>query len=209
MADAEPVKHRTIDRTGQAEREYVDDIITPRSHERWAKRKRSIDSERRMRRADMTALELHRHAVEREGKLSTVAAAQVGLSSPNSERQMPGPPRQQTLDQDPRYLEAWYVIRRRLEDVHRLLDEAEGHGPTAVSTMTSDEKNRLILVDGRGHSCEAVVDLLGREVAGSSRTVWRIRRNEAEKVLGYPVSTVDGERLPDRDDARVRRVVID
>jgi len=208
MDESEPIKERVVDRTGQAERDWVADHAD-RRRERWDKKKRAIDSDRRMRRAQMTALELHRHAIEREAKISTVSAPPVGRSSPNSETQRVGPPRQQTLDQDPRYQEAWFVIRRRLEDVHRLLDEAEGLGPTAASTMLTEEKNRLILVDGRGHSCEAVVDLLGREVAGTSKTVWRVRRNEAVKVLGYPVSTVDGEPLPDPDDSRLRRVVID
>jgi hypothetical protein len=207
VADDEP-KPRTVDRTGQAERDWVDGE-TERRHGRWTKRKQSIDSARRMLRAGMTSLELHRSAVERAMTISTVSSPPVGRSSPNSERERPGPPAQQPLHPDPRYQEGWFVIRRRLEDVHRLLDEAEGLGATAVSTMLAEEKNRLILVDGRGHSCEAVVDLLGREVAGSSRTVWRIRRNQAVVVLGYAVSTVDGERLPERDDPGVRRVRID
>lgn len=190
---------RVVDRTGQAEREWVDDEAE-RRRQRWEKRKRQLDTDRRLGRAGMSALELHHLAVERAGRLSTVAAGSVEPSRGGGERA--GPPRQQTLDDDPRWREAWYVIRRRLEELHRLLDEAEGLGPVAASTMLKEEKDRLIVSDGRGLSCDAVVDLLGREVAGSSRTVWRVRREAG-------VSTVDGEPLPDRDDPRVRRVQID
>ena len=194
---------REIVRDGTAayEREWVADHAD-RRRDRWDKRKRQLDTDRRIKRAGMTALQLHHLAVEREAKISTVSAPPVGRSSPSSEHERVGPPRQQTLDDDPRWREIWFVVRRRLEDAHRLLDEAEGHGPTAASTMMKEEKDRLILSEGRGLSCDAVVDLLGREVAGSSRTVWRVRREAG-------MSTVDGEPLPERDDPRVRRVVID
>lgn len=175
--------------------------------ERWEKRKRGIDADRRMARAEMSRLDLHRHAVERAGRLSTVGASTVGRQSPNSERQNPGPPGQQQLDDDPRWRETWQIIGRRLEAAHRLLDEYEGLGATAESTMTAAEKDRRILIEGRGHSCEAVVDLLGREVAGSPRTVWRKRKNtqcppgepdretDEFRILGYAVRTSDGEPL--------------
>ena len=208
MSDS-PSVERTIDRTAQAEREWIDEEAE-RRRARFDKRKPQLDQDRRIRRAEMTLLELHRHAIERQAKISSVSAGPVGRSSPNSERQRPGPPAQQQLDDDPRWREAWKVIRRRFEDVHRLLDEAEGLGPSAVASLLSDEKDRLILTEGRGHSCQAVVDLLGREVAGSARTVFRVRREKAEGVLGHAVSTIDGERLEDlREKPGVRRVRID
>lgn len=193
----EPRKDRVVDGTAAFEREWADGESVRRAT-RWEKRKRSLDADRRMTRAEMSKLDLHRHAVERAGRLSTVGAGPVGRSSPNSERQMPGPPTQQQLDDDPRWRETWQVIGRRLEAAHRLLDEYEGLGATAESTMTAMEKDRRILIEGRGHSCEAVVDLLGREF-GSARTIWRKRKathdatTDQFRLLGYAVRTIDGE----------------
>lgn len=189
--------------SGDMEAERVDleweDAHTRTSRQQWGEQKRSLDADRRIARAEMSRLDLHRHAVERAGRLSTVGAGPLGRSSPNSERQNPGPPGQQQLDDDPRWRETWQVIGRRLEAAHRLLDEYEGLGATAESTMTAAEKDRRILIEGRGHSCEAVVDLLGREVAGSARTVWRKRKNTQDperdefRLLGHAVRTIDGE----------------
>ena len=210
----DPPHERVIVRDGTAayERGWAE-VESRQREERWEKRKRSIDAERRERRAEMTALELHRHAIERQAKLSTVAAGSVEPSRGKSERA--GPPLQQLLDDDPRWRENWAVIRSRLHRVHELLDEAEGLGASAEKTMLSSEKDRAILVQGRGYSCDAVVDLLGRDVAGSSRTVWRKRRNtqnpesEEFRILGLAVSTIDGQPLPPPGDPRVRRVRMD
>lgn len=200
-----PVREFDDRYTGDMEAERVDpaweDAHTRTSRQQWGERKRSLDADRRMARARMNLLDLHRNAVWRAGRLSTVGAGPVGRSSPNSERQLPGPPNQQQLDDDPRWRETWQVIGRRLEAAQRLLDEYEGLGATAESTMTAAEKDRRILIEGRGHSCEAVVDLLGREVAGSARTVWRKRKNTQDpehgtdefRLLGYAVRTIDGE----------------
>lgn len=162
-----------------------------RREEKFSKVRRDLDANRRMQRSQMTAIELHRLAIERQTTLSTVPAGPVGQSSPNSERQSPGPPTQQLQDDDPRWREVGYVIRRRLEDWHRLLDEAEGLGPSAVSTLDGDDKDKLILSQGRGHSCDAVVDVLGREVAGSARTVFRVRKKAGVSTLtGEPIENI-------------------
>jgi hypothetical protein len=173
---------------------------TGRRRERFEKRKRGLDADRLQARAQLGAWALHKQAVERLAKLSTVAAGSVEPSRGGSETV--GPPRQQTLDQDPAWREHWDVIRSRLLRVHEKLDEAEGLGPTAAKTMLGVEKDREILTKGRGFTAQAVVDLLGRDIAGSAETVRRVRRKH-----GY--STRDGEPLPDPQTGTVRRVRID
>jgi hypothetical protein len=185
-----------------------------RRRTQFEKRKRGFDSERRQRRAGLTLLELHRHAVEREIRLSTVAAANPeagrGGGSDGSVNRLGAPAgqiligSQQLMEDDPRYEEHLRVIRSRLEGWHELLDEAEGLGATAVKTMLSEEKDREILTKGRGLSAQAVVDLLGRDITGSPETVRRVRRKNG-------CSAKDGELLPDPParSGNVRRVVID
>ena len=148
-----------------------------RREDRFEKRKRSLDSARRARRAGLTALELHRHAVERQAALSTVAAGSVQPSRGGDDPI--GPPGQQLLDDDPIWREHWRIIRSRLDRVHDKLDEAEGLGATAQQTrLLSVEKDRMVISQGRGLSPAAVVDLLGGDIAGSPETVRRIRRRE-------------------------------
>lgn len=181
--------------------------------ERFAKDKLQIDTARRDGRRRMTPFELHRHAVERLAKISTVAAGNVEPSRGGDERV--GPPKQQRIEDDPRWQEHEFIVRRRLELMHQLLDEAEGLGSQAARTLTREEKNRMVLTQGRGYTCEVVVDLLGREIAGSVRTVWRIRKNtqsidsEEYRILGFAVSTIDGEPTADRPQPALRRVVIE
>lgn len=192
-----------------------------RRRERWDKDKRRIDAARRSARESIgpggsdreAAWALHRLLLERSAKISTVPAGNVEPGRGGSER--PGPPRQQTLDQDPRCAEHFYVIRRRLELLHELCDEAEGLGPQAAKQLTKEEKDRLILGEA-GRSCQGVVDVLGADIAGSVRTVWRIRKQTQladsieRRLIGHAVSTIDGTRIED-DAPRPprRRVVID
>lgn len=189
-----------MDGTAKMEADWLD-IEAERRIERWAKRKRSIDAERREHRALMSTLELHRHAVERLGKLSAVPAGNVEPSRGGSERA--GPPAQQLLDDDYRWRDGWSVIRSRLERAHELLDEAEGVGPVAsTTTMLAEEKDKRIIADGEGLSAVAVVEKLGRDIAGSPETVRRVR-----KAAGR--STRDGSRLEQPPaHGPVRRVVI-
>lgn len=156
-----------------------------RREDRFSKRKRVIDSERRSTRAVMTAFELHRSAIERQAKISTVAAGNVEPSRSTSTGA--GPPNQQQLDDDPRWQEHWSVIRSRLERIHELLDEAEGLSAVAsLTTMTGVEKDRLIVdAANRGLRAQAVVDKLGSDIAGSAETVRRIRRRMGYDHLGH------------------------
>ena len=194
---------------GRTERDDVERIdpqteaqLTQRAAERYERRKRDFDAERRGHRAGMSTLELHRAAVERQAKISTVAAGNV---EPGRGGDGPvGPPRQQQLDDDPRWREHEAVIRSRLERMHELLDEAEGLGAVAEKAMISAEKDQLILTKGKGMSASAVVALLGTDVAGSPETVRRVRRRAGVSVKdGLEREQVD---LPA---ATVRRVVID
>jgi hypothetical protein len=168
--------------------------------ERFQKRRLHFDSARRQHRHTLTALALHHLAIERAAPLSTVQAASIEPIRPG-ESAYAGPPRQQLLDDDPRWVEHWHVIRSRLERVHELLDEFEGLGATAVKTMSSHEKDREIITRGRGLSAQAVVDLLGSDIAGSAETVRRVRRRER-------LSGKDGTPLPEPSAQHQRRIQI-
>ena len=200
--EPEKPRERVIDKTADMEREWADREAERRAT-RWEKRKRGIDAERRERRAQMSDLELHRHLVERYGTLSTVAAGNVEPSRGGGDGV--GPPKQQQLEDDWRWRETLTVVRSRLERAHELLDEAEGVGPVAsTTTMIGEEKDKRIISDGEGLSPGAVVEKLGRDIAGSPETVRRVR-----KAAGR--STKDGYRIEASLDMPrpVRRVVID
>lgn len=189
--------------------------ITARAHERWKRIKAENATRRRRERDEMTAIELHRRATERVIKLSTVRGSNPEKSRGGSEPI--GPPTQAHVEDDPRWNECQLVIRKRLEKLHDLLDEYEGLGSLAqaAAAMDSYDKNARILKEGRGHHCDVVVDLLGREIAGSQRTVWNIRKrthdpnSEEWKILGYAVSTIDGTPLEHTPRGPIRRVVIE
>lgn len=164
----------------------TEDEYAQRRAERFLKRARQFAEQRRERRAGTDTLQLHREAIERAMTLSAVGGSSVGRSSPSSESQRVGPPRPQLLDDDPRWREHWTVIRSRLERVHELLDEQEGHGTVAATNlMLGAEKDKLILhPSNRGLRAQAVVDKLGSEIAGSVETVRRVRRANSLDHLG-------------------------
>lgn len=189
-------------RPGHDEVEPIDDPAwleqeARRREDRFDKRWRSFAAARRTARAGMTALELHRHAAERQAKLSTVAAGNV---EPSRGRRDPvGPPTQQVLDDDPMWREHWRIIRSRLERVHEKLDEAEGVGTTAQSTtLLGVEKDRMIIAQGRGLSNRAVVDLLGEDIAGTPETVRRVRRRLGYDNSGHEIEDASAPRAGKR-----------
>jgi hypothetical protein len=163
----------------------TEDLFAERRAERFAKRARSFAEERTNHRANADLFLLHREAIERAARLSTVAAGNTERGRGGGDPS--GPPRQQQLDDDPRWLEHWQVVRSRLLRVHELLDEAEGHGTVAGNMqMLGVEKDKLILSrENRGLSAQAVVDKLGSHIAGSAETVRRIRRNNGLDHRGY------------------------
>lgn len=142
---------------------------------RHRKREHASMAAREQQRAGMTALDLHRSAMERAARLSTVKAGNVEPGRGGGDGV--GPPAQQTMDDDPRWREHLLIVRSRLERMHALLDEAEGHGTAQqlAAQMDGSEKDRLILAE-EGLSPLAVVEKLGRLIAGSPETVRRVRR---------------------------------
>jgi len=163
----------------------TEDLFAERRAERFAKRARTFAEERTGRRAKADLLTLHREAIERAARLTTVAAGATERGRGGSDPS--GPPRQQQLDDDPRWREHWTVIRSRLLRVHELLDEAEGHGTVAGNMqMLGAEKDKLILSrENQGLSAQAVVDKLGTHIAGSAETVRRVRRANGLDHRGY------------------------
>lgn len=161
-------------------------VITERAHGRFDRRRREFESERRQQRAGMDTFALHRWVVEHQVALSTVAGGNIEPSRGGGEPG--GPPRQQQLDDDPRWREIWAVIRRRLEQAADLIDEAEGHSTVAsTANMIGAEKDRLILDRANaGLRAQAVVDRLGSHIAGSAKTVQRVRREAGLDHLGHP-----------------------
>lgn len=179
-------------RPDRDEVEPIDDPVwleseARRREDRFAKRWQGFNSARQIQRVDMTPLELHRLAAEREARLSTVAAGSVDPSRGGSDPA--GPPGQQLLDDDPVWREHWRIIRSRLERVHAKLDEAEGLAPPAQARqLLGVEKDRMIVAAScRGLSNQAVVDLLGADVAGSAETVRRVRRREGLDSRGHDI----------------------
>jgi hypothetical protein len=163
----------------------TEELFARRREARFAKRKQAFDAERRQQIALTDVLGLHRSAIERQATISTVKAGSTERGRGGSEPS--GPPQQQMLDDDPRWRESWTVIRSRLERVHELLDEAEGLSTVAATTtMLGVEKDRRVISDGEGLSPVAVVEKLGRDIAGSPETVRRIRKK-------FERSTVDGQ----------------
>lgn len=160
-----------------------------RREERFEKRRRDFAADARGRRATMTVLELVREALERATTISTVASGNVEPSRGGSDPA--GPPRQQTMNDDPRWRETWAVIHSRALRALELLDEAEGLGTVAATTkMLGVEKDRLVLRE-EGFSPIAVVEKLGRDIAGSPETVRRIRRKAGRRASDGTVAKVD------------------
>lgn len=153
--------------------------------EHFAKMQRDQYAERRYLRERASTADLFREAQQRQVTLTTVAASNTERGRGGGDPS--GPPAQQLFDDDPRVQEHWTVIRSRLYGVLNLLDEAEGHG-TVANTMQllGEEKDRLILHrDNEGLRAQAVVDKLGTHIAGSVRTVQRVRQREGFDHLGH------------------------
>jgi hypothetical protein len=156
-----------------------------RREERFAKRRLSFDAARRQARAKMTMLELAIAVHEGVSRLSTVPAGSVERSRGGGDGELP---KQQTLDDDPRWQEHEAVARRRLGAMLDLVEEAEGLGAIANPTMDGDDKDRLILHHSmEGKTASQVWDELGTYVAGSSpELVRRKRRAKGLDMLGRP-----------------------
>ena len=163
-----------------------EELYADRARERFERRRRSFQAERRADRARMTLLELALAISEGVARLSTVAAGNIEPSRGGDGGI--GPPRQQMLEDDPRWLEHEAVAKRRLGAMLDLVKEAEGHGAIENPTMTAEEKDALILSHKmEGKSASQVWDELGTYIAGSSpELVRRKRRAKGLDHLGIP-----------------------
>jgi hypothetical protein len=144
------------------------------------------EQRRRLAQKPEGCLELCRSAIQELTSISTVAAGNIAPSRGGGEPIGPG--QQQTLDDDPRWLENWTVIGTRLCQVLELIDEAKGLGTVAATNqLLGEEKDQLIVhVSNQGLRAQAVVDKLGTHIAGSVETVRRVRRREGYDHLGCP-----------------------
>lgn len=140
-------------------------------------------SHRREQRRSMSTLELVRSAIEEAVTISTVPAGNVEPSRGGDSAG--GVPRQQQLEDDPRWQVAERIIKRQALVLHELLDEAKGLSRSAAAaTLDGVEKDRAILVEGLGLIAEDVVAALGREY-GSTSYVRRLRRERGLDTRGY------------------------
>lgn len=174
-----------------------------RREERHAKRRQEQDAVRRLERAGMSSFALHREVVERYTRLSTVPASTPEPSRGHADSALP--PIQQRLDDDPRWQERDRILRASLERMLELLDEAEGLGTVATTRqMLGAEKDKRILAEV-GLSPMAVVEKLGRDIAGSPETVRRVRRKDGRSAKDGTLATDK----PTPASGTVRRVVIE
>jgi hypothetical protein len=177
--------------TWHAERDQVEPVDA-QTAERFARDREEHDRGRRIRfanrrrdgRARLTTLDLVRTAIETAITISTVAAGNIEPSRGGNDPV--GVPRQQMLEDDPRWQVAERIIRRQALVLHDLVDEARGlSGAVAVAALDSIEKDREILDAGVGLVAEDVVAALGREY-GSATYVRRLRKREGLDTRGYP-----------------------
>lgn len=139
--------------------------------------------QRRERRARLSTLELVRTALEQALTISTVPAGSIEPLRGGGDQG--GVPRQQQLEDDPRWDVADRIIRRQALVLHDLLDEAKGLSRSATAaTLDGVEKNRAILTEGEGLIAEDVVAALGREY-GSASFVRRLRKERGLDTRGY------------------------
>lgn len=142
--------------------------------DRSDKRKARISSERRSARARQDDWQLVMDAREAEMLLSTVKAANPESGARGSESTMVGPTTQR-LDDDPRWRLAKRQLRRAAEQLLDLADEIRGHGVAVTATVQLGEHKDAEILACVGLKPREVVQHLGREVAGGTRTVERVR----------------------------------
>lgn len=164
--------HDEVERVDPAwEQRHADEL-----REHSDARKLRFATDRRSRRAGMPLADLLRVAIRAlaaEQAISTVPAGSVEVSRGGGTSVGPG--HQQTFDDDPRYRFAKQQLRHWTEQVLGLQEEARGLGPVAGAVMMlGSEKDKEIL-KLEGPTPREVVALLGPQVAGSPRTVERVR----------------------------------
>ena len=135
-------------------------------------RKRRFATERRELRELQSIRDLILRALAAESLLSTVPAGSTERSRGGGSADLP---RQHELADDPRYKYAVVQVRRSVQQLLDLQEEVRGFGVAAGAVlMLSGEKDEEIL-KLKGASPRDVVEALGREVSGGTRTVERVR----------------------------------
>lgn len=173
--------HNTICPSNVLERKWVSEEADER-RDRSDARKQRISNTRRATRSRLSDWQLVEEAREGEILLSTVGAAQVG-SSPHGAEIAGGraiPISTQRLDDDPRWRLAKRQLRRAAEQLLDLGDEIRGHGVAATATIMLGEHKDAEILACVGLKPREVVQHLGREVAGGTRTVERVREADGD-----------------------------
>lgn len=139
-------------------------------------RKRRFATDRRATRAGMPLAELLRltiQALAAEPVLSTVPAGNIEPTRGNGDGA--SLQHQQALDDDPRYRYAQHQLRHWTEQLLGLQEESRGLGVVAGAVLMLAEHKDVEILKLEGPSPRDVVNLLGSQVAGSARTVERVR----------------------------------
>jgi hypothetical protein len=197
---------------GRVDRDW-EDANADRRRERFAKRKPAMTADLRGRLRAMDVDTLRAWVLAETTAMSTVRAGNVEPSRGGSDSAEP--PRQQALSDDPRWTRYEEIEKRGLLLKADLILEAKGHGVHATGDRSSREAARLIVDRGRGLSCKETARLpdLSEFPGITPAFVRRVREVQGTgladlDVLGYPVSTIDGEAKMSAQDAGVRRVAI-
>jgi hypothetical protein len=166
-----------VERVGLDQRMDLTDAEVKTRREHSDSRRRRVNEERRAARTRVSEYELVSQVREAELLLSTVAAANRETSSSESQRVGPST---QRVDDDPRWRLAKRQLRRSAEQLLDLAEEIRGHGIAAGATTQLGEHKDAAILECAGLKPREVVQHLGREVAGGSRTVERVREEHGD-----------------------------
>ena len=158
----EAVEGEWLDAEAETRREFSDG------------RKRRFAADRRSARANLSTREMLAIVFAVEQTFSAVSAANIAAGGGGDDKPMP--PHQHPLLSDPRYEHQMRQLRRHAENLLDLQEEGRGLGIATVSSALVDvEKDEEILARV-GETPGEVVKALGKQVAGATRTVERVRQ---------------------------------
>lgn len=139
----------------------------------------------RDRRMGMLGLDL---AAEVRREMLTASTVKAGSPEPSrgGEDERIGPPRQQLLTDDPRWVLQERMLHRHALALRELVDEARGLSRSAaVAGLSAEEKDKAIEDEGVGLTASEVFFRLGPEY-GSESYIRRLRRARGLDGRGYP-----------------------
>lgn len=161
--------------------------------ERMARDREEHDRGRRLRlnrlerdrRMQATGLSLAAEVIAAVGTISAVAAGNIEPTRGGGDPS--GPPRQQTLDDDPRWQLSERIIHRHALVLRELVDEARGLSvAVAIAALSAEEKDKTLREEGIGRTAEELFHALGPEY-GSISYIRRKRNREWDMdTLGRP-----------------------